>query len=116
MIGTPFFGGHVVHWTPYFRGTSLTLQEICKLLDMKKIRTSHYRPQTDGLVERYNRTLKSTLKSFCDSEKSDWDNHLPYVMMAYKTTVQESTRCNLLMFGQEIKLPVECRHNVWCCK
>ena len=25
MIGTPFFGGHVVRWTPYFRGTSLTL-------------------------------------------------------------------------------------------
>ena len=26
MIGTPFFGGHVVRWTPYFRGTSLTLR------------------------------------------------------------------------------------------
>ena len=25
MIGTPFFGGHVVRWTQYFRGTSLTL-------------------------------------------------------------------------------------------
>ena len=25
MIGTPFFGGHVVRWTPYFRGTSRTL-------------------------------------------------------------------------------------------
>ena len=25
MIGTPFFGGHVVRWTPYLRGTSRTL-------------------------------------------------------------------------------------------
>ena len=25
MIGTPFFGGHVVRWTPYFRGTLRTL-------------------------------------------------------------------------------------------
>ena len=44
------------------------------------------------------------LRSFCDSEKSDWDNHLPYVMMAYQATVQESTWCtpNLLMFGLRV--------------
>ena len=54
------------------------------------------------------------LRSFCDSEKSDWDNHLPYVMMAYRATVQESTRCtpNLLMFGWEIKLPVDIMYGV----
>ena len=34
MIGTPFFGGHVVHWTPYFRGTLLTLTFIYKILRM----------------------------------------------------------------------------------
>ena len=88
---------------------SSLFQEVCKLLDMNKIRTSRYRPQADGLVERYNRTLKSMLRSFCDSEKSDWDNHLPYVMMAYRATVHEGTKCtpNMLMFGREVKLPVD---------
>ena len=67
---------------------SSLFQEMCKLLDMHKIRTSRYRPQADGLVERYDH---------------------PYVMMAYRATVQESTQCtpNLLMFGWEIKLPVD---------
>ena len=85
------------------------LQEICELLDMKKICTSRYRPQTDGLVERYNQTLKSMLRSFCNSKKLDWNNHLLYVMIAYWATVQASTRCtpNLFRFGQEIKLPVD---------
>ena len=72
---------------------------------MKKVRTSCYRPQFDGLVERYNRTLKLMLKSFTESEKSDWDEHLPYVMMAYRATTHESTKFtpNLLMFGHEVR-------------
>ena len=88
---------------------SILFQEMCRLLDMKKVRTSRYRPQSDGLVERYNRTLKSMLKSFTESEKSDWDEHLPYVMMAYRATIHESTKCtpNLLMFGHEVRLPVD---------
>ena len=37
MIGTPFFGGHVVRWTPYFRGTSLTLpSELCSSVGFNK--------------------------------------------------------------------------------
>ena len=62
---------------------------MCRLLDMKKVRTSHCRPQSDGFVELYNRTLKSMLKSFTESEKSDWDEHLPYVMMAYRATIHK---------------------------
>ena len=35
-------------------------------------------------------------------------------MMAYRATVQESTRCtpNLLMFGREVKLPVDIMYGV----
>eukprot|EP00731_Ephydatia_muelleri_P005736 Em0002g1912a len=37
------------------------LKEICTLLDIKKTRTTAYHPQSDGLVERFNRTLLSML-------------------------------------------------------
>ena len=33
---------------------STLFQEMCRLLDIKKVGTSRYRPQSDGLVERYN--------------------------------------------------------------
>ena len=41
--------------------------------------------------------------------RGDWDDHLPYVMMAYRSSIQESTKCspNLLMLGREINLPVD---------
>ena len=36
---------------------SILVQDICKILGVKKINTSGYHPQTDGLVEKFNSTL-----------------------------------------------------------
>lgn len=45
------------------QGTNFTLR-LCTLLGIKKLQTSVYLPQTDGLVEHFNRTLKEMLKMF----------------------------------------------------
>ena len=75
-------------------------QELCRLLEIDKTRTVPYRPQSDGLVERFNRTVQQMLAMFVNEHRNDWDDHLPYVMMAYRASVQESTGCtpNLLFF------------------
>ena len=39
------------------------MKELLRLLQVKQIRTSVYHPQTDGLVERFNKTLKQMLKN-----------------------------------------------------
>ena len=36
---------------------SRLMMEICKLLQINKIRTMPYHPQSDGLVGRFNRTI-----------------------------------------------------------
>ena len=84
-------------------------QEICRLLDIDKTRTVPYNPKSDGLVERFNRTLQQMLSMFVNEHRDDWDDHLPYVMMAYRSSVQESTGCtpNMLFFGREITVPVD---------
>ena len=82
---------------------------LCELLEITKTRTTPYHPQSDGMVERYNRTLQQILSMFVNENKDDWDDHLPYVTMAYRACVHESTKCspNLLMLGREISLPLD---------
>ncbi|CAC5406228.1 unnamed protein product [Mytilus coruscus] len=57
---------------------------MCDLLEIEKTRTTPYHPQSDGMVERYNRTLQQILSMFVNENKDDWDSHLPYVTMAYR--------------------------------
>lgn len=48
------------------------------------MKTSPYHPQTDGLVERFNKTLKSMLRKFVTDTGSDWDQWLPFLLFAYR--------------------------------
>ena len=70
---------------------SKTLKQVYSLLGIRGIRTTPYHPQTDGLVERYNRTLKSMLKKFVAANGKDWDQWLPYLLFAYREVPQAST-------------------------
>ena len=88
---------------------SSLMREICSLLEINRTRTCPYRPQSDGLVERMNRTLIDMLSKFVGTHLDDWDDHLNYVLCAYRASRNESTGCtpNLLMLGREITLPVD---------
>ena len=55
---------------------------ICELLRCAKTRTTPYHSQSDGLVERFNRTVLTMLAMFVNEEKSDWDDYLPYMILA----------------------------------
>ena len=62
----------------------------------------HYEvSSSDGLVERLNRTLITMLSKCVEKHGRDWDEHLPYVLFAYRVSVHESTRESpfYLMYG-----------------
>ena len=83
--------------------------ELCELLEVQLTRTTSYRPQSDGLVERFNRTLIDMLSKFCNDKQDDWDQHLPYLLCDYRSSVNDSTGCtpNLLMLARETTLPID---------
>ena len=67
------------------------LKEICRILNVKKTRTSPYHPQCDGLVERFNRTLLDMLGTTTQDHPFDWEDQIHKVCMAYNTSVHAST-------------------------
>ena len=85
------------------------ITEVCRLLQIKKINTSGYHPQMDGLVERFHRTLISMLSMYVERHARDWDHYLPYMLYAYRVTAQESTRESpfFLLYGRDARQPVE---------
>ena len=85
------------------------MKEVCKLLQISKTRTTPYHPQSDGLVERLNRTLISMLATSAQDNPTQWELHLRKICMAYNTSIHPSTGFSpfFLMFGRQAKLPVD---------
>ena len=75
---------------------------MCRVLDTEKTRSSRYRPQSDGLVERMNQALRQMLRVVVNEFESDWDDHLPYLLSAYRSIVMRVlTTPNFLMFSRD---------------
>ena len=65
-------------------------QEMYRILEIDKTRTTPLRLQSDGMVERFNRTLEAMLSKFVRKNQKDWDQYLPLLMMAYRSSVHKS--------------------------
>ena len=84
--------------------------QMCSLLGMKKVNTSGYHPQTDGLVEKFNCTITNMISKSIEGSVVEWDKQLPMLLFAYRSTVQDSTKESpfFLLYGRD---PV-CRQQV----
>ena len=83
------------------------MKSLCTLLGCAKTRTAPYHPESDGMVERFNRTCLMMLSMFVNDRRDNWSELLPFVMHAYRTSVHESTGYSPfhLMMGEECSLP-----------
>jgi hypothetical protein len=84
---------------------SKMMSAIYKYLGVDKIQTTAYHPSTNGVIERFNKTLTQMLSHYTDQR--DWDAFLPYVLFAYRTAPHESTRETpfFLLYGRDARLP-----------
>ena len=94
---------------------SQLLKELYNLLHVHPIRTSPYHPQTDGLVERFNKTLKSLLRKFVKKQGRDWDMPLPYLLFAYREVPQSTTGFSPfeLLYGRKVRGPLDVVREEW---
>ena len=90
---------------------SSVFSEMCLLLGIAKTRTTPYRPQSDGMIERFNRTLVNAIALMIQpfQQQRDWDQYIPYFGFAYRSSIQETTMetPNMLMLGREVRCPLD---------
>ena len=88
---------------------SEVITSLCKQLGIERTRTTAYHPQSNGQVERFNRTLESMLSKVVSENQKDWDIHLPKVLFAYRTSIHESTGFSafFVTYGWSATLPID---------
>ena len=87
---------------------STLFQEVCRLLGIRKTRTTTYHPEGNGMVERFNRTMGAMIRSLIGEEHDNWDKILPLTLMAYRSSVHETTQQtpHMMLFGREMTVPL----------
>src|SRR3954454_16636756 len=93
------------------RGTHFNNQLITRL--MEKFQIKHnlsipYHSQTNGLVERFNRTLSESLAKLVTHDK-EWDLYIAPVLFAYRTNRHSTTKIApfYLLYGRSARLPTD---------
>ena len=70
---------------------SQLISELCELTQVKKLRTTPYRPEDNGSCERFNCTLIFMLGTLPDDFKSKWPQHISTLVYAYNCTHSSAT-------------------------
>ncbi|GFW06995.1 transposon Tf2-11 polyprotein [Trichonephila clavipes] len=94
------------------RGAVFRSRLVSSLVDLCNIDhrfTTAYHPQTNGLTERFNKTLADLLSMYVDVEQKNWDEILPFVTFAYNTAKQETTGFTpfYLLHGREAETTLD---------
>lgn len=82
-------------------------QDTAELMGLKQLPTAGGYSQIDGLVKRFNRTLKNMICKLVEKRGKNWDTLLGLVLFAYCTTPHDSTRelSFFFMYGRDARLP-----------
>ena len=85
--------------------TSSVWLEICSILGILRIQTTSFHPQSNGMIERFHRSLKSSLQARLAN--SNWVAHLPLVMLGLWSSPKDNSGFSPAeaVYGSNLSLP-----------
>ena len=100
---------HSIHSDQGHNFESDIFQQFMRRLEINKTRTTSFHPQSNAVIGPMNRTMLNMLSKCLDQKQSDWSTLLPFVLMAYRSSVHASTGFTpyFLVFGHEMSLPLD---------
>ena len=87
------------------------MENIKYLIGYNHIYSTPYRPQTNGIVERFNATFIPQISKLQDTHHNNWDEYLQAVVFAYNTGIHKTTKYSPyeLLYGRSPRLPINIR-------
>ena len=91
------------------------MQEVSRLLSIKRLVATPYHPIANGAVEKFNGTLKLMLKRMCAERPRDWDRYVNPLLFAYREIPNDSLKFLPfeLLFGREVRGPMSILRSLW---
>ena len=65
-------------------------QSVMVQLGIQQVKSTAYHPQSQGALERFHQTLKTMLRTYCMTQKDDWDEGIPLLLFAAREFNQGS--------------------------
>ncbi|XP_011164915.1 uncharacterized protein LOC105199476 [Solenopsis invicta] len=83
---------------------SQIFEALNNLFGINRIRTTAYHPQSNGMIERWHRSLKTAIKCH---EFQEWTNVLPTVLLGLRTDIKEDISASAadMVYGTTLRLP-----------
>jgi len=70
---------------------SLFFQGVCNLMGIRNLYTSAYHPQTNGQVERFDKTLVDMFMQYIEDHQDNWDDLVSVLALAYNSRPHRTT-------------------------
>ncbi|XP_037897301.1 uncharacterized protein LOC119642276 [Glossina fuscipes] len=88
---------------------SSIFQEVRQMFSINETRTTPLHLQSDGMFERFNRTLQEHLRKVIDNNQQDWNEQIPIFLMAYRSAVHNTTAVPSvqILLGSNLRLPAD---------
>ena len=89
-------------------------ENLHEMTSTEKRITSVYHPQSNGLCERQNRTIKDSLGKVLEEKPKEWPNIIDGILLVHRVSIHYSTKNSpfFLMYNRHLLLPIDIKYDL----